>query len=128
MRLYLALAALLPVLSLPAHGQYASVVQMCTRDFAKHCAQDGASKGANFAACINAHFEAFSAGCKTALGKVAMVTSSCSDDIAKQCAAIRPGSGRILLCVRKHYPALSDACKAAIGQAAVDHLQARSAN
>jgi hypothetical protein len=126
--MYLALAALVPILCVPAHGQYAAVVQACTHDMAKYCAHDGAPKGAEFAACINGHYEAFSAGCKGALAKVASATSACADDIAKQCPGIRPGSGRILLCVKKHYPALSEACKAAIGQAAADRVQARSAN
>jgi hypothetical protein len=128
MRTYLALAALVPMLCVPAHGQYASVVQACTHDVAKYCAHDTAPKGAEFAACINGHYEAFSAGCKTALAKVAGATSTCSGDIAKQCPEIRAGSGRILLCVKKHYPALSDTCKAAISQAAADRAQAHSAN
>jgi hypothetical protein len=128
MRTYLALAVLVSALCLPAYGQYAAVVQMCTRDFAKLCAHDGPPKGADVATCINAHFDAFAAGCKTALVRIAAVTASCSDDIGKQCPAIRPGSGRILLCVKKHYPALSEACKAAIGQSAADHLQVHSQN
>jgi hypothetical protein len=128
MRKYLALAALMPMLCVPAHGQYASAVQACTHDVGKYCAHDAAPKGADFAACINGHYEAFSAGCKTALAKIAAAASTCSDDIAKQCPGIRPGSGRILLCVKKHYPAMSEACKAVIGQASADRLQAHSAN
>jgi hypothetical protein len=44
--------------------------------------------------------------------------SLCDADVQKQCPAVRPGAGRIILCVKAHYAAMSEPCKVAIGQAA----------
>lgn len=122
---YFALAVFALVSWAPAYGQYASVVQMCAHDVSKYCSTDKQFKAATFADCIKAHFNSFSGVCKTALVRIAAVTNSCTDDIAKQCPSVRPGSGKILLCAKRHYPALSEECKAAVGLVAASQLQSR---
>lgn len=116
MRTYVAVAAFVALSALPAYGQFTPAVQTCTRDLTKHCGNS------EFADCLKVHFEAFSGACKTALVRIAAVTAACSNDIAKQCPAMKPGSGRLLLCVKNHYPALTDECKTAIGRASQNRL------
>jgi len=119
MKTYAAVAVFIALSALPTHGQLASAVQACSRDTTKHCSNS------SFADCIKLHFAAFSDACKTALVKVAAVTSACSDDVAKQCPSMKPGSGRLMLCLKKQYPTLSDDCKAAVGRASQNRAEAR---
>jgi len=116
MRRYFAVAMFAALSGLPAHAQ---VMQACKADWVKYCANS------NFGDCMKVHFEAFSGVCKTALVKVAAISSACSNDVAQQCPSIKPGSGRILLCVKSHYSALSYECRTAVGQALQNKLQAR---
>jgi hypothetical protein len=117
------LAALLVMISaLPAFGQYAQVIQACSKDTEQFCVATAPAR-AEFAACIKARFETFSEPCKAALVRVAAVSGSCRADIEAQCPSVRPGAGRVFLCVKDHYAALSEQCKSAIGQAALRKMR-----
>ena len=97
-------------------GQYASVIHACTQDVMKSCAHGQQSDP--LAECVKLHFEDFSEPCKSALVSIVAVRDACGADIQKQCPAIKPGAGRILLCVKQHFAALSESCKDAIGHSA----------
>ena len=78
--------------------------------------------------CIKTHFQEFVEPCKPALVRIAPVRESCGTDIRKQCRAVNPSAGRVLLCVKKHYTALSEARrtrKAAGGLGAMSYQMAR---
>jgi hypothetical protein len=47
----------------------------------------------------------------------AEVRSACEADVAKLCAGIQPGGGRILQCLAQHKSEVSDACKQAVAKA-----------
>ena len=104
-------ALLLLLLTPSAFGQYVAVIAACTRD--------AATPQQNFLAeCIESHFQDFHEQCRTALVQTAIVREACKADIGQQCAAVRPGAGRILLCMKKHFAALGRFCRDAIGHAA----------
>jgi len=50
-------------------------------------------------------------------GEFAKVHEACSADIARFCADVKPGGGRIRECLKAHAADLSDRCKAAIKEA-----------
>ena len=87
-------------------GQYASVIHACTQDVMKSCAHG--QQAVPLAECVKVHFEDFSEPCKAALVSIVAVREACGADIQKQCPAIKPGAGRILLCVKQHFAALSE--------------------
>ena len=97
-------------------GQYASVIHACTQDVMKSCAHG--QQADPLAECVKLHFEDFSEPCKAALVSIVAVRDACGAAIQKQCPAIKPGAGRILLCVKQHFAALSESCKDAIGHSA----------
>src|SRR5262249_1670478 len=101
----------------PAFGQYATVIQACSRDLMQYCAptQQGATP---LTECVKVHFEEFTEPCKAALVRIAPVRDACGADIQVQCPRIKPTSGRVFLCVKQHFAALSERCKDAIGRAA----------
>ena len=45
------------------------------------------------------------------------ILGACKPDIARFCAAVVPGDGRIKGCMKQHLPELSDGCKEALFQA-----------
>ena len=47
----------------------------------------------------------------------AEVRSACEADVAKLCAGIQPGGGRIMQCLAQHKTEVSDNCKQAIMKA-----------
>ena len=104
-------------------GQYASVIHACTQDVMKSCAHG--QQAVPLAECVKVHFEDFSEPCKAALVSIVAVREACGADIQKQCPAIKPGAGRVLLCVKQHFAALSEPCKDAISRAAERKLGAR---
>jgi hypothetical protein len=98
-------------------GQYAPVIQTCSRDVAQFCAPDRGG-GSPLTECVKTHFDNFSEPCKAALVRIAVVREACGADIHEHCPAVKPGAGRIFLCVKRHFSALSEPCKKAIGKAA----------
>jgi hypothetical protein len=116
-RSYLAFAMFMLLSLSPAFGQYATVIEACSRDVTNSCAPSHLGRGP-LMQCVKAHFQDFTEPCKAALVKIAAVRESCGADIHEQCPALKPGAGRILLCVKKHFVALSEPCKDAIGRAA----------
>jgi len=107
----------------PAFGQYATVIEACSRDIPSHCAPAQSGRE-TLVECIKAHLPDFTEPCKAALVSITPVRKSCGADIQEQCRAIKPSAGRILLCVKQHFAALSDPCKEAIGRAAERKLRA----
>jgi hypothetical protein len=122
-RIYSAFAMLALISVSPAFGQYAAVVQACSRDVVEFCAPDR-PEGTRLTECIATHFQDFSDRCKTALVKIAAVREACGVDIQEQCPGVKPTAGRILLCVKRHFAALSELCKDAIGSAATRKVRA----
>jgi hypothetical protein len=47
----------------------------------------------------------------------AEVRSACEADVAKLCAGVQPGGGRIMQCLAQHKTEVSDNCKQAIMKA-----------
>jgi Cysteine rich repeat len=47
----------------------------------------------------------------------AEVRSACEADVAKLCAGVQPGGGRIMQCLAQHKTEVSDGCKQAIAKA-----------
>ena len=45
------------------------------------------------------------------------VRAACEADVAKLCAGVQPGGGRIMQCLGQHKTEVSDACKQAIMKA-----------
>jgi hypothetical protein len=122
-RIYWASAACVFLLVSPAFGQYAAVIQACSRDVVEFCAPDR-PEGSHLAECIEAHFPVFTEPCQAALMKIAAERGACGENIREQCPGIRPTGGRILLCVKEHFGALSEGCKDAIGHAAERRVRA----
>ena len=113
------------LLESPAFGQYAAVIQACSRDLVDFCGPNR-PEGSRLAKCTEVHFLDFTEPCKAALVKIAAVREACGEDIQKQCSGIKPSAGRILLCVKDHFGSLSEQCKTAIGHAAerkVRHIE-----
>jgi len=50
-------------------------------------------------------------------GEFAKVREACRNDIARFCADVKPGDGRIRECLKAHVTNLSDGCKAATKEA-----------
>jgi hypothetical protein len=114
---YLAFAMFVLLSVSPAFGQYATVIQACSRDVTVACAPAQPGRGP-LMECVKAHFQDFTEPCKAALVRIAAVREACGTDIHERCPAIKPTAGRILLCVKKHFAILSEPCKEAIGRAA----------
>ncbi|HLK93621.1 MAG TPA: cysteine rich repeat-containing protein [Polyangia bacterium] len=51
----------------------------------------------------------------------AKLREACHDDVARLCAGVEPGGGRIRECLRAHVEQLSDGCKLAIRNAQAHH-------
>jgi hypothetical protein len=57
---------------------------------------------------------AFGSGAAFAQPDLAKKSPACNADVAKLCAAVEKGEGRIVKCLRENKERLSDACKADI--------------
>ena len=119
----LKLAIFLLLSASPAFGQYATVIEACSRDIPSHCAPAQSGRE-TLVECIKAHLQDFTEPCKAALVSITPVRKSCGADIQKHCPTIKPSAGRILLCVKQHFAALSEPCKVAIGRTAERKLRA----
>lgn len=65
--------------------------------------------------CMREHQDKLSPECKAQHEKMKAafgeVKEACHDDIAKLCADVKPGKGRIMACMRSHREQLSEGCK-----------------
>jgi hypothetical protein len=55
-------------------------------------------------------------GCAQPAGNAGL-RQACQADVAKLCAGVMPGGGRIMQCMRQHQDKVSDACKSAMSNA-----------
>ncbi|MGH7894132.1 MAG: cysteine rich repeat-containing protein [Candidatus Binatia bacterium] len=92
----------------------------CLADIRKHCADTPAS-GGKIQACLKAHESDLSASCTKILDELKRETrplaAPCRYDIARLCADVAHGGGRIANCLKTHADDLSPECKERLGKA-----------
>ena len=99
------------------------VVQGCKTELETHCKGVTPGEG-RLLACLYAYEDKLSSRCDYALYDAAArldqaVTAlahgatECKDDIAKHCAKVEAGEGRVIKCLEKHDAKLSQSCKQA---------------
>ncbi len=87
----------------------------CDADLARLC--PGVQPGhGRIRACLEGKTDQISPECKAHLDQgrqhLRAVEQACQGDVAKFCADVKPGAGRLGACLRAHESELSEACKA----------------
>ncbi len=87
----------------------------CREDIEKFCKDVKPGEG-RIVKCMKEHENELSPGCKANLAemkrKVEEAREECKDDVARFCADVKPGGGRIIHCLKEHENDLSPQCKA----------------
>ena len=86
----------------------------CQADVARLC--PNAHGRGELHACLQQNGDQLSAECKAHIDqvhqRVEAAREACQPDVAKFCADVKPGGGRIMACLKEHASELSDACRA----------------
>jgi len=86
----------------------------CQADVARLC--PNAHGRSEVHACLQQNASQLSAECTAHIDQVKQrveaAREACQPDVAKFCADVKPGGGRIVACLKQHSSELSDACKA----------------
>jgi hypothetical protein len=101
-----------------------SVVKGCDKELKTYCKDVTPGEGRGLA-CLYAFSDKLSGQCEYALYDAAAqleraltaltyVANECRDDLAKYCANIKPGEGRLLQCIDKNEAKVTKRCKTAL--------------
>ena len=101
-----------------------SVVKGCDKELKTYCKDVTPGEGRGLA-CLYAFSDKLSPQCEYALydaaaqleravNALAYAANECRDDLAKYCADIKPGQGRLLQCIDKNDAKVSGRCKQAL--------------
>ena len=101
-----------------------SVAEGCKTEIETHCKDVTPGKG-RVLSCLYAYQDKLSGRCEYALYDAAAqleravaaltyVANECKADLAKHCAAIKLGGGRLAACLKKNKPQVSERCQQAI--------------
>jgi hypothetical protein len=87
----------------------------CQADVARLCPGAQPGHGA-IGACLRQNADQLSAECKAHLDErrahFRAAREACQADVAKLCADVKPGGGRIAACLQQHSSEVSDSCRA----------------
>jgi hypothetical protein len=101
-----------------------SVAKGCDKELKTYCKDVTPGEGRGLA-CLYAFSDKLSGQCEYALYDAAAqleraltaltyVANECRDDLAKYCANIKPGEGRLLQCIEKNDAKVTTRCKTAL--------------
>ena len=108
----------------PSKGPVDTFLEGCKVELESYCKEVTPGEG-RLLACIFAYEDKLSSRCEYALydsaaqleravSALTYVANECDEDLAKHCAEVEPGEGRLLGCLEKHEKKVSERCHQAL--------------
>lgn len=108
----------------PSKGLVDTFLEGCKTELETYCKEVTPGEG-RLLACIFAYGDKLSSRCEYALydsaaqldravSALTYVANECNEDLAKHCAEVEPGEGRLLACLEKHEKEVSGRCHQAL--------------
>lgn len=123
------IAVIVTALLMSAHsapGKAQDVLAACSTDIRQYCRNVTLGDG-RLLACMYAHEDKVSDPCDAAISEAAdqldwfldrlrSAVEQCAPDIAKHCASVASGEGRIYRCLQKNRSGITPGCESAVDQ------------